>query len=269
MPSSLDVKIKQVGDLIQSLKPVVVAYSGGVDSTLVAKLATIEIGPQALIVLSDSPSLPRREFDQAVTLAKRHSFNLHIIHTKEMEVEEYKSNPLNRCYFCKTELYKELTPFLAQGYRTLLDGANLDDLGDIRPGRKAAREKGVRSLLVEAGINKREVREAANKLGLENWNKPAAACLSSRFPYHSTITPGKLAGVEKAEDFLLSLGIEQVRVRHHDKVARIEVPAPDFELVLRHRQSISQVFKELGYAYTSLDLLGFRSGSLNTPLPSS
>lgn len=263
MTKLLNEKLQKIQNMIESLKPVVVAYSGGVDSTLIAKLATLQVGKEALITISDSPSLPRRELRQAISLGKRHSFNLKIIATKEMEVSNYLRNSSNRCYFCKTELYGELKTFLSKGYTTILDGANLDDLGDFRPGRKAAQEKGVRSLLVEAKLNKSEVRESAKILGLENWNKPGAACLSSRVPHGSAIEANKLSAIEHAEDFLLSLGLKQVRVRHHDKSARIEVPPGDFDIILQYRLDIHQVFRKLGYWYISLDIMGFRSGSLN------
>ncbi len=262
-PITFKKKIAQVQQLIKSLKPVVVGYSGGVDSALIAKLATMEIGKEALIVISNSPSLPEREFNQAVSLAKKHSFHLKVIHTKEMEVDNYKKNPLNRCYFCKTELYLELKKNFSNSHQTILDGTNFDDLSDLRPGREAAKENGVRSPLAEVGLSKKEVRQAAKTLGLENWNKPAAACLSSRVPHFTAISSEKLSQVEKAEDVLLSLGIRQVRVRHHDKVARIEVEPEDFAIIIKHRQDIYDAFRKLGYLYVSLDIRGFRSGSLN------
>ena len=258
-----DNKLAAIRRIIQSLKPLVVAYSGGVDSTLIAKLATLEIGEKSLVAIADSPSLPRRELTAAIYLAKKHGFNLKVIATKEMENQQYRENSTERCYFCKKELYGELTTFLTEGYQAILDGTNLDDLGDIRPGQRAAKEKGVRSLLVEAKLDKQEVRQAAKKLGLENWNKPAAACLSSRIPHGITVEENKLSKIEQAEDFLLSLGLKQVRVRHHDKIARLEVLPGDFDFILDNRVAIHRFFSDLGYWYTSLDIQGFRSGSLN------
>ena len=261
--SNLNSKIDQVKVLIQSLTPVAVAYSGGVDSTLIAKLAVMETNEEALIVIAKSPSLSSREFEKAVSLAQKHNFNLQVIHTKEMEIENYQKNPPNRCYFCKVELYKQLKFFLGGKSRNILDGTNVDDLNDVRPGREAAKQNDVISPLVEIGFNKKEVRLAAKSLGLENWNKPATACLSSRFPHLTPISREKLSQVEKAEEILFDLEIPQVRVRHHNKVARIEVSPEDFEIVLKHRQKIYQAFLKLGYSHTSLDIIGFRSGSFN------
>ncbi len=260
----LETKELGLRTLLQSMQRVVVGFSGGVDSTLVAKVATEELGDNALIVISDSPSLPRSELEEALQLGRRNNFHMRVIHTKEAEKEEYLKNPDNRCFYCKTELYQDLNFLLStEGFNFILDGANLDDVGDYRPGRKAAGNNGVRSVLMEMEFTKKDVRDLAMKLGLSNYDKPAAACLSSRFPYGTQIDLDKLKRVELAESFLRKWVNRDVRVRYHNDVARIEVGHEDFVLVLENAVEIYARFKELGFSYTSLDLLGFRSGSLN------
>lgn len=257
-------KEQRLREIIRSLKKVIIGYSGGVDSTLVAKIATEELGVNALVVISDSPSLPRSELQEALALAKQHQFHVRIIHTQEAEKEEYLANPNNRCFYCKSELYGDLEKIkIAENYTAILDGANLDDLGDYRPGRKAASENNVRSVLIEAQITKQEVRDLAQKLNLPNFDKPAAACLSSRFPYGTSITKEKLTQVELAEEYLKKLGLRIVRVRYHLEVARIEIDKDSFEIVLENSEKIYAYFNSLGFKYTALDILGFRSGSMN------
>ena len=257
-------KEKSLRQIVRSLGKVIIGYSGGIDSTLVAKIATEELKGDALVVISDSPSLPRSELKEALEVANTHRFFTRIIHTQEAEKEEYLSNPTNRCFYCKTELYGDLEKMrIAENYNFILDGANLDDLGDFRPGRKAASQKGVRSVLIEAQLNKNEVRELAKKLGLPNFDKPAAACLSSRFPYGTSITKEKLTQVELAEEFIKNLGLRNVRVRYHLEVARIEVDKNNFDVVLENASKIYTYFNSIGFKYTALDLIGFRSGSMN------
>jgi uncharacterized protein len=263
----MDAKELNLRTIIKSLNKVIVGYSGGVDSALVAKIATEELGANALIVISDSPSLPRSELNEALALASLHRFHTRIIHTKEAEKEEYLSNPNNRCFFCKSELYGDLEKIrLTENYEAILDGANLDDTGDYRPGRIAAKEKSVRSVLIEAGLTKKDVRALAQKLNLPNFDKPAAACLSSRFPYGTSITKEKLTQVELAEEYLKDLGLKNVRVRYHLEVARIEIDKDSFYLVLENANKIYAHFKTLGFSYTALDIAGFRSGSMNESL---
>lgn len=260
----LATKEKRLREIVRSLGRVIIGYSGGVDSTLVAKIATQELGENALVVISDSPSLPRSELKKALLVAKEHHFFTRIIHTQEAEKEEYLANPNNRCFYCKTELYGDLEKIrVEENYQAILDGANLDDLGDYRPGRKAASQKGVRSVLIEAELNKKEVRELAKKLNLPNYDKPAAACLSSRFPYGTSITKEKLTQVELAEEYIKNLGLRNVRVRFHLEVARIEVDKDNFATVLENADKIYAYFNTIGFKYTALDLIGFRSGSLN------
>lgn len=260
----MDQKERNLRSIITSLKKVIIGYSGGVDSALVAKVATEELGVNALIVISDSPSLPRSELDEALALASQCQFNIRIIHTKEAEKEEYLANPKNRCFFCKSELYGDLEKIRkSENYEAILDGANLDDTIDYRPGRKAASDNNIRSVLIEAGLTKKDVRSLAQKLNLPNFDKPAAACLSSRFPYGTSITKEKLTQVELAEEYLKELGIKNVRVRYHLDVARIEIDKDSFDIVLENANKIYVHFKTLGFSYTALDIIGFRSGSMN------
>lgn len=266
-PIDLRVKEKKFREILKSLERVIVGYSGGVDSALVAKIATEELGVDALIVISDSPSLPRSELQAALKLSKEHNFNLRVIHTREAEKEAYLANPNNRCFYCKTELYSDMNKIKdEEGYHAILDGANLNDLGDFRPGRQAASERGTKSILIEAGFSKVEVRQLAKVLGLSNFDKPAAACLSSRIPYGTHITLDKLSKIEKGEDFLKSLGLKTLRVRYHNEVARIETPKEEFDVILENAEKIYDYFQSIGFLYIALDLKGFRSGSMNEAL---
>lgn len=244
----------------------VVAFSAGVDSTLVAKVAHDELGRQALAVTSESPSVPPRELDEARELARVLGLRHRVVPTHEAEHVDYMANPINRCYFCKTELYTELRGVaLEVGARCVLNGLNVDDLGDYRPGIAAAQEYGVRSPLQEVGLTKPEIRALARELGLPNWDKPALACLSSRVPYGQVITVEKLSQIDQAEQYLRGLGFRQVRVRHHDQVARIELPPGDLPRVFAQglAEPIAQHLRTLGFRYVTLDLQGYRTGSLN------
>ncbi len=246
---------------------VAVAFSGGVDSSLVLKVAHDVLGNNVLALIGDSPSLPRRELQEALDIAAFVGAPVRVVPTKEVDDPQYAANLAHRCYVCKRHVY---TTFLdvarEEGIPYILDGANADDVGDFRPGRRAARELAIRSPLWEAGFSKEEVRALAQYLGLPNWNKPSAACLSSRVPYGIPITRDVLRRVERAEDALRALGFRQLRVRHHDHVARIEVPPEEFSRVLALREEIVQALKEAGYTYVTLDLAGFRSGSSNEVL---
>ncbi len=265
--NGLEEKLARAKALIAPLQRVIVAYSGGVDSTLVLKLATDVLGENALGVIGDSPSLPRSELRAALDVARRIGARVRVLPTDELDDPNYAANPVDRCYFCKSHLHDALWRIAREeGYRAILDGTNADDVGDFRPGQKAARERGVRSPLLEAGIGKGEVRALARMLGLPNWNKPAMACLSSRLPYGTPVTRETLRRVEAAEEALRDLGFEQLRVRHHDVLARIEVPPDDFPRVLAAREQIVARLREVGYTYVTLDLQGFRSGSSNEVL---
>ncbi len=260
-------KYERLQTYIRSLGSAAVAYSGGVDSTLLLKVAFDCLGDSAVGLIAVSPSLPPYELAEAEEIARHIGVRLERIATHEAEDPRYLANPANRCYFCKTHVYQELIDYAqANGFAALLDGTNADDVGDYRPGRQAAREHRVRSPLQELGFHKEEVRQLAKQLGLPNWDKPAAACLSSRVPYGTTITPSILAQIGRAELALRRLGFRQVRVRHHGQVARLELEPRDFPVALEKRADIVAALRGAGYTFVTLDLAGFRSGSLNIAL---
>ena len=246
---------------------VVTAFSGGVDSALVAVAAHQTLGDKALAVTAVSPALAARELEGAEDLARRFGFAHRVIRTNEMEREGYTENSARRCYFCKTELYTHLTALAEmENYAWVANGANTDDQGDYRPGMQAAAEHSARSPLLEAGLDKAAVRAIARKLDIPVWDKPAQPCLSSRVPYGTQVTIETLSKIERAEDFLRGLGMREFRARHHDKLCRVEASEADMEIAFQRRAEIVAGLKEIGYLWVSLDLAGLRSGSLNEVL---
>ena len=260
-------KLDQLRRELRDLGSVVVAYSGGVDSAFLLKVAHDTLGDRALAVTAVSPSLAQAELEEATSLAQAIGARLTLLESHEVEDPRYLANQANRCYFCKDEVYGLLADYAReQGFAAVVDGANLDDLKDVRPGRQAAKEQGILSPLITCGFTKADIRAAAKDLGLSVWDKPAMACLSSRIPYGMPITLQSLSQVEKAELYLRPLGLSQARVRHHGDTARIEVAVEDFPRLLAHRQEIVARFQGLGYTYVTLDLDGYRMGSLNKAL---
>jgi pyridinium-3,5-biscarboxylic acid mononucleotide sulfurtransferase len=262
-------KLDKLKSLLRSGGRTLVAYSGGVDSVFLANAAHDALGADMLAVIADSPSLPRREFAEALELAKKFGFPLRIIKTEEMDNADYTANPSNRCYFCKTELFDQLAKIAAdEGWQTIIYGENADDAGDFRPGAQAAAERRVRAPLKEAGLTKKEIREMSAQLGLPTADKPAMACLSSRLPYGEPVTVEALAMIEAAENILRDAGFRHVRVRHHRNLARIEVAAEELPRLLESgmREFISQNLKKIGYIYVSVDIEGYRQGSGNEVL---
>jgi uncharacterized protein len=264
----VDNKLGQLQQLLREMGSVVVAYSGGVDSSFVLKVAHDVLGDAAIAVTADSASLPRSELAEAQALAASLGVRHVCLGIAEMADTRYLENTAERCYFCKTHTYDTLIAYAKEhGYRYIVDGNNADDLHDqYRPGQRAAREHGVRSPLQEVGLTKAEIRELARAAGLPNWNKPAAACLSSRIPYGSRVTVEKLSQIERAEDYLHHVGFAQVRVRHHGPIARIELNPEDFQRAIEMNRAIAATLQEIGFTYVTLDLAGFRSGSMNEAL---
>jgi len=269
MQASLQEKYDHLRSIVSQAGSAIIAFSGGVDSTFLLKVCVDVLREKALAITARSATFPKRELQEAKVLAE-HIGALHlIIDTEELAAPGFSNNPPHRCFLCKSELYAKLIQIAKdRKIPSLFDGSNADDGEDFRPGRKAARQLGVRSPLEEAGLGKEEVRTLSKILDLPTWDKPAFACLSSRFPYHTKITESALRQVEAAEDFLWNLGMREFRVRHHDTIARIELGEKELSLFLEggRRNEIVLHLKSLGYKYITLDLEGYRSGSMNETL---
>jgi uncharacterized protein len=273
-----DTKLNQLRELLRSYGSCLVAYSGGVDSVFLARVAHDVLGDKALAAIADSPSLPRRELEEALEIAGRFQFPVRVVRTNEFENANYTANPTNRCYFCKHELFTELEP-IARGekFAVIAYGENASDIGDFRPGAQAAKEFQVRAPLKEVGLTKAEIRELSAQLGLPTADKPQMACLSSRIPYGETVTPEKLRMIEAAENVLRDLGFYDLRVRHHElgqqslgvelktHMARIEVGPSELPRLLENGTGlqVAEALKQIGYAHVTVDLQGYRRGSLN------
>jgi uncharacterized protein len=262
-------KLAKLKKILRRMENVLVAYSGGVDSTLLLKVASDVLGKSVLAVIASSETYPGAEIHSAKRHAKRLRVRHKVIHTHEVENPDFVKNPPLRCYYCKRELFSRLKNIARkEGIAYVLDGQNVDDVGDFRPGAKAGRELGIRSPLKESGLTKRDIRQISLSYGLPTWNKPSLACLASRFPYHTKIDKKSLKQVGRAEDFLRTLGFGQLRVRHHGRIARLEIGPEEFAKAIRPgtREKSVGYLKKIGYLYITLDLAGYRTGSLNEAL---
>ena len=263
---SIQEKYNVLTDYIKSLESVAVAFSGGVDSTLLLKAAHDVLGDKAIAVTASSCSFPERELNEAKNFCSQNGIVQIICVSEELEIDGFRNNPKNRCYLCKRELFTKISEIAREhNIANIVEGSNLDDLGDYRPGLQAVEELGVKSPLRFAGLNKAEIRQLSWELGLPTWNKPSFACLASRFVYGETITEEKLSMIDRAEQLLIDLGFYQVRVRLHGEIARIEILPQDFTLIIRDeiRTRIYDTLKDLGFSYVTLDLKGYRTGSMN------
>jgi uncharacterized protein len=262
-------KEERLREIFRELESVIVAYSGGVDSSYVAYVANAELGPRAVCITGESASLPafqRAEIDRVV---EKFGFQHEVIQTDELDNSSYSANNPDRCFFCKDELYTKLESVAhGRGIQTIVDGSTTDDLGDYRPGRRAAAQHAVRSPLIEVGLSKNEVRELSRRATLPTWDKPASPCLSSRIAYGTTVTIERLSKVDRGEEILREYGFREFRVRHHDQLVRLEISQSEMDRVLNQQifKELAARFRELGFKYVTLDLEGFRSGSMNEVL---
>ncbi|GAB2540288.1 ATP-dependent sacrificial sulfur transferase LarE [Gracilibacillus alcaliphilus] len=264
----IEQKQQSLISILQDMKKVVVAFSGGVDSTYLLKVAVEALGTDhVLAVTADSETYPTSELEEAKRLAEHIGARHLVIETSELAIPGYTENDKNRCYFCKNSLFDHLVPIMNEkGFENIVYGVIADDMSEYRPGMRAAKEQGVRGPLQEADLYKEEIRELSKRLGLPTWDKPSFACLSSRIAYGETITKAKLTKVEKSEAFLKTVGVRQVRVRTHDNIARIEVEPQDMDLILRNHTRITEKLQSYGYQFVTMDLVGYKSGSMNREL---
>ncbi len=265
-PKEARLKLSALKDNFRDMTSVIIAYSGGVDSAFMANVANDVLGVKALAITAKSPSLAKSELREAVLLGEKLGLNHRVIETEEVQRLDYRANTSNRCFYCKDELYDRLANIArTENFSWIANGTNADDLKDFRPGLNAAKKYSVRSPLVEVGLSKSEIRLLSKEMGLSVWDKPAQACLSSRVPYGTTVTVEALESISVAEEHLRNLGISQIRVRHHGNMARIEIEPKDFHILVDEgvRNNVIKFFKSIGYIYITLDLAGFRSGSLN------
>jgi len=265
------VKEERLREIFRELESVVVAYSGGVDSSHVAYIANAELGPRAVCITGQSASLPAYQRAEIDRIVEKFGFQHEIIQTEELENPGYSANNPDRCFFCKDELYTKLESVArGRGIQNIVDGSTVDDLGDYRPGRRAATQHAVRSPLIEVGLSKTEVRELSRRATLPTWDKPASPCLSSRIAYGTTVTIERLSKVDRGEEILREFGFREFRVRHHDQLVRLEIAQAEMDRVMRKEvfQKLAARFRELGFKYVTLDLEGFRSGSMNEVLDS-
>jgi pyridinium-3,5-biscarboxylic acid mononucleotide sulfurtransferase len=266
---NLNAKEERLREIFRELDSVIVAYSGGVDSSYVAYVANAELGPRAVCITGQSASLPEYQRAEIDSVVQKFGFQHEIIRTEELENPGYRANNPDRCFFCKDELYTKLeSEARTRGIKSIVDGSTVDDLGDYRPGRRAASQHAVRSPLIEAGLTKSEVRELSRRATLPTWDKPASPCLSSRIAYGTTVTIERLSKVDRGEEILREFGFREFRVRHHDQLVRIEIAPAEMDRVLRKEliEELARRFRELGFKYVTLDLEGFRSGSMNEVL---
>ncbi len=269
MNLTIDQKYEKLKDILREMGEVVIAYSGGVDSTFLLKVAKDVLKDKVLGIIATSPTYPSREYEDALKIASDIGVKIMIINTKEMDNPKFIGNPVDRCYFCKTELFENIKNIAEkENFRNFADGSNADDLGDYRPGMKALKEKNIRSPLMEAGLTKNEIRQLSKMLNLPTWDKPALACLSSRFPYGEKIELKKLRMVDEVENFLHDIGFKNIRARHFDKTVKIEVSSEEIDKFFDHslRERIVKKVKEIGYTYVTIDLEGYRQGSMNEVL---
>ncbi len=263
-----DAKYQRLKEIIGGLGDALVAYSGGVDSTLLLKTCVDVLGPDHVVAfVAASETYPEREVEEACNVARSLGVRCEVVRTAEMEDEDFIANTKDRCYHCKLHLFDDALKIAQKkGFRNVLEGSNVDDQGDYRPGRRAVAEKKIQSPLLEAGLTKKEIRLVSEQLGLPTFDKPSLACLASRIPYGTKINERLLRMIERSEEFISSLGIGQVRVRYHGGVARVEVEEKDFAAVLEHKDEIVDVLREFGFVYVTLDLKGYRTGSMNEVL---